>query len=319
MRLLTVLCIGIQTIFTLSEIAALSPPEKIAITNVPAETIRCILCDVDGTLTYGEHHKISGQSLDSIRSAITEGLLFFPATGRSRFSMNLITEGAISEIFGGLTRTPGVYQQGLMVYGPDGDLIFEKTLAVDIIAKVASFCEENGVSVVAYAGDDIYRKQPCAATDRILGIEKLIPKDYSQGLDRLHDVGVSVHKMIILSDDESLKELRPKLQSLINGVATLTQAVTGMLEVLPFGCSKGLGVMKLLEHIGVSPEHTAAFGDGENDVEMFQAVKFGIAVDNAKPLLKQAARFITESNAELGVSNALQKIIAVRRKLSSCH
>jgi len=313
-----ILMLTMQTVIIKCTTSALVP-EKIAVANAPASEISCILCDIDGTLTYGEHHEISDHSIHSIRSAIGSGFLFFPATGRSRNSMNLVTEGAIAEIFGGIKMTPGVYQQGLMVYGPDGSLIYEKTLTPEIIEKVTTFCNARGVSVVAYAGDDIYRKQSCAATDSILAIEKLVPKNYPEGLEKLHEIGVKVHKMILLSDDDTLKELRPALQSVVEGIATLTQAVPGMLEVLPFGCSKGLGVIKLLEHVGISPEHAVAFGDGENDVEMFQAVKFGIAVDNAKPLLKRAARFVTESNAELGVANALQKIIEARKRVTGSY
>ena len=42
------------------------------------------------------------------------------------------------------------------------------------------------------------------------------------------------------------------------------------LQVLPAGASKGVGVGKLLEHMGVAPENLMALGDGENDVEMLQ-------------------------------------------------
>ena len=82
-----------------------------------------------------------------------------------------------------------------------------------------------------------------------------------------------------------------------------------MLEVLPFGSSKGDGVLKLLEHVGINPEQTCAFGDGENDIEMFQLVKYGIAVENAKVELKAEAKFITDSNANNGVANVLDKIL----------
>jgi hydroxymethylpyrimidine pyrophosphatase-like HAD family hydrolase len=53
----------------------------------------------------------------------------------------------------------------------------------------------------------------------------------------------------------------------------------------------------------------SAFGDGENDVEMFEVVSYGIAVANAKPMLKDAARFITEANSENGVGKALDTIV----------
>lgn len=172
--------------------------------------------------------------------------------------MNVVTHGQISDIFGGLERTPGVYQQGLMVYGPAGDLIYERTLSPIIIKTVADFCLDHATSVVAYSGETIFRQRKCAETDKIESIEQILPLDYTAGLDRLHEINRLVHKMILMADDERLSVLRPLLEKAISGIATLTQAVPGMLEVLPYGSSKGLGVLKLLEHIGMSPENAAA-------------------------------------------------------------
>lgn len=52
--------------------------------------------------------------------------------------------------------TPGVFSQGLVVYSGAGDeVLFEQLLDVEIVSQVASFCEEKGVSLIAYSGDDI--------------------------------------------------------------------------------------------------------------------------------------------------------------------
>lgn len=52
--------------------------------------------------------------------------------------------------------TPGVFSQGLVVYSGSGDeVLFEQLLDVEIVSQVASFCEENGVSLIAYSGDEI--------------------------------------------------------------------------------------------------------------------------------------------------------------------
>lgn len=52
--------------------------------------------------------------------------------------------------------TPGVFSQGLVVYSGSGDeVLFEQLLDMEIVSEVASFCEENGVSLIAYSGDDI--------------------------------------------------------------------------------------------------------------------------------------------------------------------
>ena len=61
-----------------------------------------------------------------------------------------------------------------------------------------------------------------------------------------------------------------------------------------------------------------AFGDGENDLEMFQVVNYGIAVANAKPMLKDAARFITDGNSENGVGKALDTIVQALAESNKC-
>eukprot|EP01034_Spumella_vulgaris_P038641 gene38641-47725_t len=69
-----------------------------------------------------------------------------------------------------------------------------------------------------------------------------------------------------------------------------------MMEILPFGASKGEGVQKLLEHYSFDRNRTIAFGDGENDMEMLQLVGLGVAVDNARDKLKRVAQALTLSN-----------------------
>lgn len=53
---------------------------------------------------------------------------------------------------------PGVFIQGLVVYAGSGDeVLFEQLLDADVVAQVVNFCEEKGVSLIAYSGDRIVR------------------------------------------------------------------------------------------------------------------------------------------------------------------
>ena len=56
----------------------------------------------------------------------------------------------------------------------------------------------------------------------------------------------------------------------LSSAATLTRALPGMLEVPPPGASKGAGVRRALQVLGVQPHEVLAMGDGENDLEMLQ-------------------------------------------------
>ena len=51
--------------------------------------------------------------------------------------------------------------------------------------------------------------------------------------------------------------------------------------MLPQGASKGDGLRRLLERLGVEPGAVLACGDGENDVEMLRLAGTSVAMGNA--------------------------------------
>jgi Cof subfamily protein (haloacid dehalogenase superfamily) len=81
------------------------------------------------------------------------------------------------------------------------------------------------------------------------------------------------------------------------------------LDINPSGMNKAVGLLKLLNHLGIAADEVAAFGDGLNDWEMIEAVGVGIAMGNADDSLKQKARFVTRSLREDGIAYAVDKWI----------
>lgn len=279
--------------------------------------ISCILSDVDGTLLSSEanKHQLSKRTFRTIAAVIDSGYSFFPCTGRSRHSMALAAPEILNLFGGDVENVPGVYQQGLMVYGPSGKLIYEKFLEYKRIADVVKFCDLEKVAVIAYAGDRIFCRSRCDQTDKISAYSEPPPDIYSNGLENLGEIDIKVHKLILLAEEAELERVRPLLSEFMGPTVSLTKAVPGMLEVLPFGSSKGEGVSVLLKHIGVLPENVMAFGDGENDVEMFSLVKIGVAVENAKTLLKNVAQALTLSNDDDGVAEVLDLLLVAQAEV----
>ena len=62
----------------------------------------------------------------------------------------------------------------------------------------------------------------------------------------------------------------------------------------------------LIEHYGIDKSETMAFGDGQNDVDMFAAVGTAVAMGNACRAAKEAADYITDPVDEDGIWNALK-------------
>ncbi|KAJ1432526.1 HAD-like domain-containing protein [Ochromonadaceae sp. CCMP2298] len=271
--------------------------------------IKCVLSDIDGTFLT-DQHSVSSSQIEAVREVMQRGLLFFPATGRTRKSVMDATDGLLSSLFNcPLDQVPGVYSQGLMVYGTGGRLIHEEFLPSSVVGEVESFCAAEQVALIAYAGDTIYARGQCAQTRKITAYKEPVPLLFPAGLGALEASGVRANKLILLAEEAILEAIRPKLALFLGTNAALTKAVPGMLEVLPYGASKGSGVERLLAHYGVQAGQTMAFGDGENDIEMMQGVGLSVAMENAKPRLKEVSHALTLNNNEGGVGHALRILL----------
>ncbi|MBQ7840426.1 MAG: Cof-type HAD-IIB family hydrolase [Lachnospiraceae bacterium] len=72
-------------------------------------------------------------------------------------------------------------------------------------------------------------------------------------------------------------------------------------DIIPANGGKGTGIEKVLEYYHFTKEEAIAFGDGNNDMEMLQAVGWGVAMENASEGLKQAADDICGHVADDGI------------------
>lgn len=73
--------------------------------------------------------------------------------------------------------------------------------------------------------------------------------------------------------------------------------------------TKYKAVKKILERERLSINNTYFFGDDNNDVELLRKAGYGVAVNNACPEAKKAARYICGTNNEDGVAIWLAKEI----------
>lgn len=78
-------------------------------------------------------------------------------------------------------------------------------------------------------------------------------------------------------------------------------------DIYPSGFSKGKAVEHLYKYLDIPYEKTYAFGDGQNDKEMMELVKYSTAMGNAVSEIKEAAYMITENVNDDGIYKALKK------------
>ncbi|WP_182406873.1 HAD family hydrolase [Psychrobacter sp. GP33] len=76
-------------------------------------------------------------------------------------------------------------------------------------------------------------------------------------------------------------------------------------DILPIDASKARGILDVCAHFGVDATDCMAFGDGLNDLEMFDLVGYAVAMGDAKDELKERADFVTGTIEEHGIQAVL--------------
>ena len=72
---------------------------------------------------------------------------------------------------------------------------------------------------------------------------------------------------------------------------------------------KATGIQKVLDHYHLDQDDTYAFGDGENDLEMIEFCRVGVAMGNACDLLKVKANIICKSVVDDGLEDIFKNTI----------
>ena len=72
--------------------------------------------------------------------------------------------------------------------------------------------------------------------------------------------------------------------------------------------SKATGLVVALKQLSIDPEDTIAIGDSETDIPMFKICGYSIALANAPPEAKLAAKHVTESGDGEGLVEALNHV-----------
>ena len=89
----------------------------------------------------------------------------------------------------------------------------------------------------------------------------------------------------------------------------VTFSAKGFIEVMNPSINKWEAIKYLAQCYGIEENEIMCIGDGDNDYEMIEKSKYGVAMSNAHEKLKEVADFITESNENSGVALIINQII----------
>jgi rRNA maturation RNase YbeY len=286
-------------------------------TNQKRESLRSyrpkfkyLFCDMDGTLLNSKS-RITPRTAEALREAISRGVKIMIATGKTRpaaiSALELVDlageDGVVSKF------SPGVFLQGLLVYGKRGLEIYNRNLDPDICKEAFLYSLEHRVPLVGFSQDRIVTLFDHPLIDALHTVYFEPKAEVMPSVEQLLS-SVNVQKLLFYDTAENVDNiLRPHWSLATAGRARVVQALPEMLEILPSGASKGDGVHMLLDHLGANVDEVMAIGDGENDVEMLNLVRWGVAMANGSDKAKTVADAIVTSNDEDGVADAIYRYV----------
>lgn len=115
--------------------------------------------------------------------------------------------------------------------------------------------------------------------------------------------------MLVSDDEEALVNLESHWKKRLDGVLDVFRSENYFLEVVPCSIDKANTLSVLLEQLEVKRDEVMAIGDGVCDVAMIQLAGMGIAMGNSVDSVKICADYITDTNENDGVAQAVEKLI----------
>lgn len=89
------------------------------------------------------------------------------------------------------------------------------------------------------------------------------------------------------------------------GQFELTNSTPFNIEVNPKGINKATGLSTVCRHLNLTMNNVLAVGDSLNDIAMIRAAGCGVAMGNAQQQVKDDADWVTGTNTEDGVAQAI--------------
>ena len=285
---------------------------------------------MDGTL-LGDDHKPAPETLAAVKKACDAGIRFMIATGRN-------FPGAMAEFKDAELVCDYIVGSGAEVRNPQQEVVVTHPISIELCRAIYEEIRDYPLSVTFCTDGYDYKigtpeeieeslmlqmqlffsnqpREELAKSETYRRIKKSTRS--MSDMDELEAAGVPVYKLFLYSEDKAmLDEMNVRLQR--NKDIAVASSFPTNLEITDVKAQKGPVLKEYIESLGYTMDEVMVLGDSLNDLSMI-SMDFGatVAMANADPEVKSAAKYITKSNTEFGVAYAIEELL--KRQESPCH
>lgn len=251
--------------------------------------IKIIFTDLDWTLFDHNQLKYIDSGLQALEKARENGVKVIICTARCYSSMTRV------DAFKKIPHDGYICSGGGVAYA-DNQYIYRHHLDNEMVKTlIQEFKKRNMVSqLISY--------NQAFLTDEENDIAKIYYDNWLEYRPTVKEYNEEEITSILLFAKEGEEEF------LKNYPVTTFRFFEFGLDIIPCPYIKSEGVKAILNHYGFKKEEAAAFGDDIADIEMFNEVKYGVALGNGKQELKDKAYLVTDHLADNGLEHALKKL-----------
>ncbi len=263
---------------------------------------RLLVLDVDGTL-LDSRHRLPPRVAGAVRAAREAGITVALATGKLLWSVRPLLDEM--KLTGPQITLNGAATQQSTTGEP---LRFCPLKASDLAAIIAEVrARDPEVLISRFGLDGIYldRHHPYEGIFREYGEREpeFVPDLLSPDLP-------PTAKILLTGTHARLAALRAHVTPVLEDRVNITTTTPDFLEFFDPQAGKGQALSALRETLGVAKAEAIAMGDGENDLPLFSEVGLPIAMWNASPTVRAAAKLIAPSHDEEGVAAIIRQLLA---------
>ena len=274
--------------------------------------IKAILLDIDGTLT-NDDKVITPRTQQALLKCQEKGVILVLASGRtanglSRYAADL-----------DLAHHNGVlvcYNGAKSLNCQTGQVYFEQSMTVEQGARVLEHMKNFNVAPVIDHGQYMYVNNCFFTIERdgkpwyILEYEA---HSNNYKLCEKHDLAAFVdwriNKILNAGQPEYLQKVWQDMAAPVEGELSSMFTAPHYFEFTPLGVDKVRALKDTFAELGISPDEVMSFGDAQNDLTMIKWAKVGVAKGNAVDEVKAEADYVTSSNNEDGIADALEALV----------
>ncbi len=248
--------------------------------------------------------EIPRKNLEAVRALRENGVAFTIATGRTFFLVGKYADELGIDV-------PLITSNGACLWDSQNlTTVYSNPFEPAKARELASVFFEGEMDFTGYGKDAIWISDNSTRNDFFDKYNEGLPDRRKAVLKRFSKDLLCEEKMpqldkFLLINASSDIETRLKSDKDLEVVASAKD----FLDVMNAGSSKGTGLLRLADYLGIDHSHVCALGDSENDIAMIKAAGKGIAMGNATDDVKQCADYISKTFNEDGFAHAVYDFI----------